>query len=419
MPDSCPNCGAELYEGQQFCRRCGVQVGVPAGGGGDAPTQLFPQEARPSQVPAVGTSPVRAEAPPRLETGPVGLQQPTSYYPPANFQRTSPLVGQPFGSQPLAIEAAAPKKKRRGAWLLALFVFFVLGAGLASGAAFLWWRATHTTGVKIVKVGPPPAPGVPAIPEMPPVPPDLGDRIKEALKSAGVPLPLDESGATVTGTDTVFTQTYELDADSAFVVHAASGGVTVTGTDGDQVVVKVTKHGGSPQQREAARVLASKTDEGLTILTAPGQAGGVSVSYEIKVPRELRRLEVSAERGDIKVGEFDGTAVLNLTNGSISVAAAGEVRGRLVNGDINVTYAGRHEDAQEFTVVNGGVNVSFGGEPQVDVKAASTNGDIRVEGDFGAGAEKRGSGHRLEAELGGGGGPLTLKVVNGDIRLKK
>ncbi|HWW74789.1 MAG TPA: DUF4097 family beta strand repeat-containing protein, partial [Pyrinomonadaceae bacterium] len=216
-----------------------------------------------------------------------------------------------------------------------------------------------------------------------------------------------------------FTQTYEIDADAAFVVHAMSGSVTVTGADGDEVVVKVTKHGGSPQQRESARVLASKTDEGLTILTAPGQAGGVSVSYEIKVPRGLRRIEVSAERGDIKVGEFDGSAALSLTNGSITVASGGEVRGRLVNGDINVTYAGQHEDPQEFSVVNGDVRVAFGGEPQVELKAASTNGDVRVEGDLGATAEKRGNGHRLEAELGGGGPPLTLKVVNGDIRLKK
>jgi hypothetical protein len=417
MPDSCPNCGAEIYEGQQFCRRCGVQVGVPAGGGGDAPTQLFPQEARPAQGAAVGTSPVRSEAAPRVETGPVGVQQPTAYYPPANFQRTSPLVGQPFGSQPLSVEAPPPKK-RRGVWLLALLVVFVLGAGLALGGAFLWWRATHKASVKIVKVGPPP-PGVPDIPDVPNVPADLGDRIKEALKGAGVPLPMDEAGATVTGTDTVFTQTYELDADSAFAVHATSGSVTVTGTDGDQVVVKVTKHGGSPQQREEARVLASKTDEGLTVLTAPGQAGGVNVSYEIRVPRELRRLEISAERGDIKVGEFDGSAVLNLTNGSISVASAGEVRGRLTNGDINVTYTGRHDDPQEFSVVNGDVKVAFGDEPQVELKAASVNGDIRVEGDLGSVAEKRGPGHRLDAELGGGGGPLTLKVVNGDIRLKK
>src|SRR4051812_29580244 len=104
MPEFCSNCGAELYEGQQFCRRCGVQVGVPAtGGDGDAPTQLFPQEARPSQGAAVGTSPVRSEAAPRVETGPVGMQQPTAYYPPANFQQTSPLIGQPFGSQPLAV----------------------------------------------------------------------------------------------------------------------------------------------------------------------------------------------------------------------------------------------------------------------------------------------------------------------------
>ncbi|HWW76720.1 MAG TPA: zinc-ribbon domain-containing protein, partial [Pyrinomonadaceae bacterium] len=196
MPESCLNCGAELYEGQQFCRRCGVQVGVPAdGGGGDAPTQLFPrQEPQPSPQPsrgaAVGTSPVRPEAGPRVETGPVGLQQPTAYYPPANFQQTSPLVGQPFGSQPLAVGAPPAPKKRRGVWFLVLFVVFVLGAGLASAGAFLWWRTTHTAVPKVAKSGPPVMPVIPPIPDAPGVPSDLGDRIKEVMKSAGVPLPM-------------------------------------------------------------------------------------------------------------------------------------------------------------------------------------------------------------------------------------
>lgn len=423
MPELCPNCGAELYGGQQFCRRCGVQVGAAAGAGGDAPTQLFPQGPQPTQGAAVGTSPVRAEAAPRVETGPVGAQQPTAYYPQSGFQQTSPLVGQPFGSQPLAVVApAAAPKRGRGVWLLALLIVFVLGAGLASGAAYVWWRSSHPSVVRVVRTGPhgvPPAPAVPAMPGVPPVPADLGDRIKEALRSSGVPLPVDESGATVTGTETVFTQTYELDPGSAFALHSVNGNVTVTGAEGERAVVKVIKRGGSPQQRAAAPVLASKTEDGLTLLTAPGQAAGVSVSYEISLPRELRRLEITADRGDVKVDEFDGAAVLNVTNGNISVASGGEVRSRLTNGRTTVSYDGGHERPQEFSVVNGDIKVSLGGEPEVDVKATSTNGDVEVDDAFGVRAEKRGSGHRLDTQLGGGGAPLTVKVVNGDIKLQK
>lgn len=421
MPESCPNCGAELFGGQQFCRRCGAPVGAAAGAGGDAQTQLFPQPAQPAQGAAAGKAQVRAE------TGPVGAQQPTAHYPPANMQHTSPLVGNPFGSQPLAVGApgpVAPVRRRRGVWLLALLAVFVFGALLASGAAYVWWRTSRQpVVVKRARHGgvphAPAVPEVPAAPAMPPLPADLGDRIKEALKTAGVPLPVDESGATVTGTETVLTQTYELDADSAFAVHAANGNVTVTGADGDQAIVKIIKRGGSPEQRRAAPVLASKSDEGLTLLTAPGQGGPVSVSYEVSLPRNLSRLEIKAERGDIRVEGFDGAAVLNLTNGNITVASGGEVKSRLVNGRTSVAYGGQHEGAQEFSVVNGDVEVSFRGEQEVDLKATSARGRIEADPAFAAKVEKRGEGQRLETQLGEGGGPLTIKVVNGDIRLKQ
>src|SRR5215212_1262095 len=159
MSESCQNCGAELYEGQQFCRRCGAPVGTAAGG--EAPTQLFDGGA-PAGVaaPTAGTSPLGAGA----RTAGGMAQRPTEYHPPAS-QKTSALVGEPFGSRPLAVGAMPPPKRRRGLWLFALLAVFVLGAGLATVAGLFWWRATHTgTVVKVVKTAPP------AVPEVPPIP---------------------------------------------------------------------------------------------------------------------------------------------------------------------------------------------------------------------------------------------------------
>src|SRR5215218_5570664 len=97
MQESCPNCGAELYEGQQFCRRCGSPVGAAAGR--EAPTQLFDGGAQAdAAVPAAGTSRLGDAA----YTGGVAAQRPTEYHPPAS-QKTSALVGEPFGSRPLAV----------------------------------------------------------------------------------------------------------------------------------------------------------------------------------------------------------------------------------------------------------------------------------------------------------------------------
>lgn len=392
-----------------------------AAAGGEAPTQLFDSEVQ-AGVPAavVGTSPLGSGA---HTEGVVG-QRPTEYHPLAS-QQTSALVGQPFGSRPLAVGAPHAPKRRRGLWVFALLAVFVLGAGLASGAAFLWWRAMQRGAVvERVKTAPPPVPEVPPIPDIPEIPADIGERINEALESLkghGIPLPLDESGAVVSGDATTLTRTYQIDADSSFKAHIVSGNVTVVGAEeAEEAVVKIVKRGGSAEQRAAARILAAESEEGLMLVSGAAPGGPVNISYEITVPRSgLRKLELAAQKGDIKVSEFDGEVELSVTNGSVAVATEGAVRSRVANGRTTVTYTGRHDEPQEFSVVNGDLEVLLPGEQGVDLKAASTNGRIEVDDALSLKAEKRGPGQRLEAELGGGGAPLNVKVVNGNIRLKK
>ena len=393
-----------------------------AAAGGEAPTQLFDGGTRAGAAApvAAGTSPLGAGA--RTE-GVVG-QRPTEYQPPAS-QKTSALVGEPFGSRPLAVGAPPAPKRRRGLWLFALLAVFVFGAGLASAAAFFWWRATHAGAVvKVVRAGPPAPPAAPPAPGMPELPADINERIKEAMKSLkghGIPLPLDESGAVVSGDDTTITRTFGLDPGASFSTHIVNGNVTVVGSeDADEAVVKIVKHGGSVQERASTRVLAAESEEGVMLVSGAAPGGPVSVSYEITVPRRgLRKLELSAQKGDVKVSEFDGELDLKVSNGNVSVASDGAVRSRVANGRTSVTYAGRHEEAQEFSVVNGELEVSLPGEQEVDLKAASTNGRIEVDGALPFKAERRGPGQRVEAELGGGGAALNVKVVNGNIRLKQ
>src|SRR5919197_1327452 len=92
MTERCSNCGAELFAGQQFCRRCGAAVGRAQE---DAPTQLFPQGASssgPSNAgpmnsgPFVGTSPLEGGA--RTES--VGPQPSNAYRQQTAYQ--SPTV---------------------------------------------------------------------------------------------------------------------------------------------------------------------------------------------------------------------------------------------------------------------------------------------------------------------------------------
>jgi Putative adhesin len=420
MNERCSKCDAELFAGQQFCRRCGVSVA-----GADAPTQILPQGAQTSGTGeatgvATDTSPLgrgaRTDAMGRRQ--PMSFQTPASYQPPANFQPTSPLVGQSFGSRPLAVEPSARGSSRRGVWFVALLVVALLCVGVAGGAGLMWWHARQRA--VIVRMG---GPGDVRAPEIaPPLPPDfgekLGQQIKEAIKGAGAPL--DESGATVTGTDTVVTKTFEVGDDATFSLRGAGGDVTVTGTDGDQAEVKITKHGGSPQERSSAPVLFSQNDKGVSLVGA-GSPPDVKVSYEIKLPSGLRQLEINSDRGDVRVEGFGGSVTVNVRQGDLEFRdVTGAVHSKLVNGSTRVFVGGdEREAAQEFSVVNGGIEAAFAQDAGAELKAETVNGDISADERYGLKVERRPAGRVASGRLGDGGQPLNLKVVNGDIKLKK
>lgn len=420
MPESCHICGAELYGGQQFCRRCGTPVGA-ASPGGEAPTQLLPEGAQTAQAQPATAPQARAE------TGPIGAQQPTAYHAAPDFSRTSPLVGRPYVSQPLAVEppAAAGRTRRGGgAWLFALLAVFVLGAGLAFGGAYFWWRARQPAVVKIFKTGPqgvPAPPGVPAAPGAHGAHADIGERIQQALKGAGVPLPIDESGAVVSGDTTVLTRSYEVGEDASFALHAFKGAVSVKGVDGESVTVKIVKSGGSASERRATRVLESKNEEGVKLLTAPSQNGEVSVSYEVSVPRGLRQLEITTDRGDVRVEGFAGAVTADVKQGEVEFRdVSGEVRSKVIKGNTRVFHDdAEREGSQQFTVVKGDIEATFAEGAAADLKAETLDGDIEVADAFGLRVEKAPAGRHLAGRVGEGGEALVFKVTDGDIRLKK
>ncbi|MFL6256440.1 MAG: DUF4097 family beta strand repeat-containing protein, partial [Pyrinomonadaceae bacterium] len=366
------------------------------------PTQLLNEGAQAGAAAQLGgTSPLGEGA----HTEGVAGQRPTEYQPAAG-QQTSALVGHPFGAQPLAVGAPPARKSRRGVWLFALLAVFVLGAGLASGAAFIWWRATHRgTVVKIVKTGPQGAPAVPAVPpvpEVPEIPADLGERINEALKGAGVGLPLDESGAVVSGDDTILTRTFKLDPGASFSAHVMTGNITVVGADADEAVVKIVKHGGSVQERASTRVLAAENEEGVMLLGTPPN-GRVSVSFEVKVPRGLHQLNIAVNKGDVHVSEF-----------------AGAVHSKVIDGNTRVNFpSAEREGEQEFTVVKGDIEATLPDGADADLRAESLTGNIALDEDFGLRVERGPAGRRVSGHLGEGGDALLLKVINGDIKLKK
>jgi hypothetical protein len=409
MNQRCPTCGAELFEGQQFCRQCGAAVPSPSG---EATTQLLGDGwTQPQASESASTSPVWGAG-----TEPVGgarqspsFQQPTAYQPPlASFQQTSPL-------------APTPRKGGRGLWLVALLAVFVFGAGVAGVAAMIWWRANHQPMI-VVKKGKVDAEHPTNIPE-PPAPPDLenlGEQIRKAMEAVGAAAPLDESGATVSGDETVLTKTYQLDGDATFSVRAMNGNVTVTGSDGDEAEVKITKHGGSAEERKAARVMLAQTDEGLAFIGA-GASRGIEISYEVKVPRGLHAVEIDTDKGDVKISGFDGSVVSNVKLGKAEFRnVTGQVKSNVIKGETRVVYEkAEREGSQEFSVIKGDIEATLAEGTDAEVRADTVTGDISADDSLGLAVEKRPAGRTLSGRLGDGGQTLRFKVTSGDIKIKK
>nr|MDQ3805914.1 DUF4097 domain-containing protein [Acidobacteriota bacterium] len=256
---------------------------------------------------------------------------------------------------------------------------------------------------------------------VPPVPPDLHERVREAVEASGVPRPLDEAGAKVSGDETAITKSYPLEGVTAFSVKNFSGPVSVEGWDEDEAEVRVVKRGGSREMRGRLPVLAARGDDRLSLMSGGGPGTPVSVAYEIKLPRGMRQVEISADASDVRVEGLEGTVVVDVKAGELEfLNVTGTVRSTVIKGDTKVVYEhAERSGPQEFKVNLGDVEVNFPDEPDAALKAETVDGEIEADEGLGLRVLKAPAGSHVVGRLGAGREPLLIRVVNGRIKLRK
>jgi hypothetical protein len=402
MSERCLNCGSELFAGQQFCRACGAAV---RGAGEEAATQLFPQPPEPpastARLDPRGTDPVR-------DPRPTGYQPPVYQSPPpAAFRQTAPL----------GVEGPPPRRGR-GGWVVALVAVAVVSI-LGTLAIVFALRSRHQPVQRVVvKQG---GHGVGVGGVAPPALPDLPERVREAVESSGVPFPIDESGAEVSAGQTEFTKTYELDEGASFSLKNLNGPVRVEGWDEPRAEVRVVKRGGTPEMRRGVPVLSSRGDGGVMLMSMTGRGVPVSVAYEIKLPRTLRQVEIAAETSEVRVEGLEGTVVVDVKAGRLEFKdVTGVVRSQIIKGHTKVSYEhADREGPQEFKANLGDVELTLPEDFNADLKAETIDGRIEVDEDLGLSVVKAAAGRHVVGRLGEGREPLLIRVVNGDIKLRR
>ena len=394
MADKCNSCGAELFEGQQFCRACG------------APTRRFSGEELPTQMlPGQQQQP----APDPLSTAPLSGGRSTSdpVYAATNFQHYQPPVAQQRPTSPVGIQPP-PSRRRPRIWLyvvLGLLVFF--GGASLLGALFF----ANRTPTRIVKVGTRP-PGVHVPPPVPPHPVEMGDDVL-----------VDNEGAEVDGNQTTITKTYPLAPGGSFELHNISGDITVEGWDEQQAEVTIIKRGGSPQARDALRIVREQSANRLAFSTTPEmRAGGVEeVRYEVKLPRNLRELGVVSNNSNVELADMKAASVsITVQRGNIKLEDVnGTVNTRTTKGNTKVLIGDVPRTApQVFNGISGNIELEFATGVNAEIKAETVSGDIEVDEEFGIKVEKRMVGRQAVGRIGKGGQPIVVKTVSGNIKIK-
>jgi hypothetical protein len=404
MNERCDNCGAELFAGQQFCRQCGAPTRQLSAG--EVPTQILPggQDQQQQSAPTAGQA--------HAATTPLGSRDTDEVYRSrvAQFLNPPPAPIAPMST--MALEG----DRRSGwrGWLIALVCvlgFLVVGSIFAAR-----YVAQQLAARKAGVVNRGRQQGARA--EVPPLPPMPDMPAMDAPESDDLET-LDESGAQVSGDETVITRTFALKAGTVLWLANSSGDISVEGWDGDEAQVKITKRGGSADERADVEIMQQESDEGLSLRTSEHSDEVKGVSYEIKLPRGARGIEIKSRDSNVTLANLAGDVSLNVLRGDFSLKGlTGTVSARTMKGDISVnlkdaTPAG----SQSLNAVSGSITLNVAGA-NAELKAETISGDVKADTDLGLSVEKRVAGEHAAGTLGKGGQSIVAKTVSGDIKIK-
>jgi DUF4097 and DUF4098 domain-containing protein YvlB len=223
-------------------------------------------------------------------------------------------------------------------------------------------------------------------------------------------------------------KTFDVNAQTSFRLDNVNGLVAITAWDKSSIKVIATIRAENQEDLDNMLIDMQQSSDEVNVKTRYKKENkwrknshSGKVEYAVVVPKNINLLSIELINGSLTIDKVEGVVKAELVNGSIKahgLASNGDFRS--VNGSIKISYSELIESLDKINVetVNGSIKVSVPKSLNATVEADTMHGSIKT--DFGLVAEKNlFSGRHLQGEVGRGDVNITMKSVNGSIKLLK
>jgi Putative adhesin len=221
--------------------------------------------------------------------------------------------------------------------------------------------------------------------------------------------------------DTLFHKTLPLPAGGSFLLDNINGSVRVEGWDREEVevsAVKVAKNDASDLSQVQIDVESEPGKVAVRTLYPKGEGAEVAVEYRVRVPFHVLLGSVNTVNGSVIVKGVEGGGELKTVNGNVEVFdSAGRFSEKTTNGNLRLELRRVLEGGpMKLETVNGSVILGLPQDVKANVNALSMNGELYSEFQPTAKSHPLAA-HSFNGKLGTGGGNISVRTVNGGIRL--
>jgi len=218
-----------------------------------------------------------------------------------------------------------------------------------------------------------------------------------------------------------FKKTYPLPPGGSFLLENVNGSVQVEGWDRDEVEVRAVKTAeADPRDLDRVKIDVCAQPNQVIVRTRypKGEGVEVAVEYHVRVPNRVLLGSIETVNGSVTVRGIEGAGELKSVNGNVEVIdSSGRFSAKTTNGDLRLELR-RLLDGGPMNIetVNGSVILGLPSNARANLKVLNMNGEfyseLPVTSTAGTPAARA-----FRARLGTGGGDISVRTVNGGIRL--